>query len=99
MARVRQLAYADVKWSRRTTRNSRVTSRPYAIALQTEETNMRRRKFITVTTEQDIEAACECMDRRERDAFEALVDEIAEGDDDERALVLQARSGRFDDAW
>jgi hypothetical protein len=60
---------------------------------------MRPRKFITLTTEQDIEAACEYMDRRERDAFEALGDEIAEVDDDERALVLQARSGRFDDAW
>jgi len=57
------------------------------------------RKFITLTTEQDIEAACEYMDRRERDALEALGDEIAERDDAERALVLQARSGRFDDAW
>ncbi len=59
---------------------------------------MRRRNFITLTTEQDIEAACEDMDRRERDAFEDL-GEIAESDDDERALMLQARSGRFDDAW
>ena len=59
---------------------------------------MRSRKFITLTTEQDIEAACEYMDQRERDAFEDL-DEIAECDDDERALVLQARSGRFDDGW
>jgi hypothetical protein len=41
---------------------------------------MRRRKFITLTTEQDIEAACEYMDRRERDAFEDL-GEIAECDD------------------
>ena len=70
-----------------------------AKALQTGETNMSRRKFITLTTEQDIEAACKFMDRRERDAFEALGDEIAEGDDDERTLVLQARSGRFDDGW
>ena len=59
---------------------------------------MRRRQFITLTTEQDIEAACEYMDRRERDAFEDL-GEIAESDDDELALVLQARSGRLDDAW
>ena len=59
---------------------------------------MRRRKFITLTTEQDIEAACECMDRRERDALEEL-GEIAECDDAERELVLQARSCRFDDAW
>jgi hypothetical protein len=59
---------------------------------------MRHRKFITLTTEQDIEVACEEMDRRERDALEDL-DEIAACDDDERALVLQARSGRFDDAW
>ena len=59
---------------------------------------MSRRKFITLTTEQDIEAACEDMDRRERDAPEEL-GEIAECDDDERALVLQAHSGRFDDGW
>ena len=59
---------------------------------------MSRRKFITLTTEQDIEAACEDMDRRERDALEEL-DEIAECDDAERELVLQARSARFDDAW
>jgi hypothetical protein len=59
---------------------------------------MSHRKFITLTTEQDIEAACEDMDRRERDALEEL-GEIAECDDDERALVLQARSGRFDEAW
>ena len=59
---------------------------------------MRRRKFITLTTEQDIEAACEDMDRRERDAFEDL-GEMAECDAAERELVLQARSGRFDDAW
>ena len=59
---------------------------------------MKRRNFITLTTEQDIEAACESMDRRERDALEDLGD-IAECDDVERALVLQARSVRFDDAW
>jgi hypothetical protein len=99
MARVRQLAYADVKGPRRTTRNSRVTSRPYAIALQTGETNMSRRKFITLTTEQDIEDACEYMDRRERDALQELGDESAESDDDERALVLQARAGLFDEGW
>ena len=60
---------------------------------------MRRRKFITLTTEQDIEAACEYMDRRDRDALQELGDRIAESDDDERALVLRARSGRFDDGW
>ena len=38
------------------------------------------------------------MDPRERDALEAL-GEIAECDDDERALVLQARAGLFDDGW
>jgi hypothetical protein len=76
----------------------RVTSTPYAKALQSGETNMSRRKFITLTTEPDIEAACEDMDRRERDALEEL-GEIAERDDDERALVLQARSDRFDDGW
>jgi hypothetical protein len=68
------------------------------MALQTGGTDMRHRKFITLTTEQDIEAACEDMDRRERDVLEEL-GEIAECDDDERALVLQARSGRFDDGW
>jgi hypothetical protein len=60
---------------------------------------MRRRKFITLTTEQDIEDACEYMDRRERDALQELRDESAESDDDERALVLQARAGLFDDGW
>ena len=59
---------------------------------------MRRRQLITLTTEQDIEAACEYMDRRERDALEEP-GEIAECDDVERELVLQARSGRFDDGW
>ena len=67
------------------------------MALQTGDTNMRRRKFITLTSEQDIEAAWR-LDRRERDALEEF-GEIAECDDDEQALVLQARSGRFDDAW
>ena len=60
---------------------------------------MRCRKFITLTTEQDIEDACEYMDRRERDALQELRDESAESDDDERALVLQARAGLFDDGW
>ena len=60
---------------------------------------MRRRKFITLTTEQDIEAACEYMVRRERDALQELGDESAESDDDERALMLQARAGLFDDGW
>lgn len=60
---------------------------------------MKRRKFITLTTEQDIETACKWMDRRERDALQELGNESAESDDDERALVLQARAGLFDDSW
>ena len=60
---------------------------------------MKRRKFITLTTEQDIETACKLMARRERDSHQELGDEIAESDDDERALVLQARAGFFDDGW
>jgi len=60
---------------------------------------MKRRKFITLTTEQDIETACKSMDRRERDALQYPGDEIAESDDDERALMLQARAGLFDDGW
>jgi hypothetical protein len=60
---------------------------------------MKRRKFITLTTEQDIETACKSMDRRERDALQELGDEIAESDNDERALVLQARAGLLDDGW
>jgi hypothetical protein len=59
---------------------------------------MRHRKFVTLTTEQDIEAACEYMDWRERDALDEF-GEIAECDDDQRALVLQAYSCRFDDGW
>lgn len=58
---------------------------------------MRRKKLITMTTEQDIESACKWMDRRERDA--ELGDEIADCDDDERALLLQACSRQFDDGW
>ena len=60
---------------------------------------MKRRKFITLTTEQDIETACKWMDRRERDALQELGHENAESDDDERALVLQARAGLFDGGW
>jgi hypothetical protein len=60
---------------------------------------MKRRKFITLTTEQDIETACKWMDRRERDALQELGNASAESDDDERALVLQARAGLFDDSW
>ena len=59
---------------------------------------MKRGEFITLTTEQDIETACKWMDRRERDAHQDG-DEIAESDDDERALVLQARAGLVDDGW
>jgi hypothetical protein len=33
---------------------------------------MRRRKFIALTTEQDIETACQSLDRRERDALQEL---------------------------
>jgi hypothetical protein len=60
---------------------------------------MKRRKLITLTTEQDIETACKWMDWKERDALQELGDENAESDDDERALVLQARAGLFDDGW
>jgi len=60
---------------------------------------MKRGKLIILTTEQDIETACKWMDRRERDALQERLDEIAESDDDERALVLQARAGLFDDGW
>jgi hypothetical protein len=60
---------------------------------------MKHRKFITLTTEEDIETACKWMDRAERDAHHELGDEIAECDDDERTLVLQARAGLFDDGW
>ena len=63
------------------------------------ENNMKRRKFITLTTEQDIETACKWMDGSERDALQELGDEIAESDHDERALVLQARAGLLDDGW
>jgi hypothetical protein len=60
---------------------------------------MRRTKFIALTTEQDMETACRDMDRREGDALQELDHEIAECDDEERALVLQARSERFEDRW
>ena len=60
---------------------------------------MKHSKFITLTTEQDIETACKWMDQTEPDANQELEDEIAESDDDERALVLQARAGLFDDGW
>ena len=60
---------------------------------------MRHKKFITLTTEQDIETACQRMDRQERDVLLELGDGIPECDEDERAMVLQARSGRFEDGW
>ena len=60
---------------------------------------MKRREFITLTTERDIETACKWMDRRERDALPELGGESAEFDDDARALVLQARAGLVDDGW
>ena len=59
---------------------------------------MKRRKFITVTTEQDFESVYKWMDRRERDVLPE-VEDGAPGDDDERSLVLQARSDAFDDGW
>ena len=60
---------------------------------------MKRTKSIALTTEEDIEKACEWMDRKDRDALQELGDRIAECADDERALVLQARAGLCDDGW
>ena len=59
---------------------------------------MRRRKFTTLTTEQDIETACKFMDRRERYWLQEAT-EYTDRDDDESALVLEARSSRFEEGW
>ena len=59
---------------------------------------MSRRKFITLTTDQDIETACELMDRRERHWLQETT-EYMDSDDDERALVLEARSSHFEEGW
>ena len=58
---------------------------------------MSRRKLSRLTSQQDIESACEWMDRRERDAIEARDQEIADRRADERALA-EALSSAFDDA-
>jgi len=58
---------------------------------------MRHRRFISLTTEQDIEAACKYMDWKERDELPGVGNEITEYDDDECAIVAHARRGRFDD--
>jgi hypothetical protein len=59
---------------------------------------MRRRTFITLAIEQDIEAACKSMDRRERYWLQEAT-ECTDSDDDESALVLEARSSRFEEGW
>ena len=59
---------------------------------------MRRRKFINLTTEQDIETACKSMDRRERYWLHEAT-EYPDSDDDESALVLEAYSSRFEEGW
>jgi hypothetical protein len=59
---------------------------------------MSRRKFITLTTDQDIETACKSMDRRERYWLQEAT-EYTDRDDDESALVLEARSSRFEEGW
>ena len=60
---------------------------------------MRRMRYITLRTEQDIEFACLSMDRQARDTLQELEDQIADRDDDERSLVLEARSGRLGNDW
>jgi hypothetical protein len=59
---------------------------------------MSRKKFITLTTDQDIETACKSMDRRERYWLEEAT-EHSDRDDDERAFVLEARSSHLDEGW
>jgi hypothetical protein len=59
---------------------------------------MSRRKFITLTTDQDIETACKSMDRRERYWLQEAA-EYTDSDDDESALVFEARSSRFEEGW
>ena len=58
---------------------------------------MARRKLIRLKTQQDIEVACRQMDLEEHDLLDEFGDEIAESEYDERAHVLDACSGRFDD--
>lgn len=81
MARFRRSAYAAIVRS--------VATNP--------EKHMRRRKLVTLATERDIEAACEWMDRRERNTLQDVRDQIDDGD--ERALVLQARDGVSHHSW
>jgi hypothetical protein len=59
---------------------------------------MRRRKFINLTTEQDIETACKSMDRRERHWLQEST-EYTDSDDDESALVFEVRSSRSQEGW
>ena len=59
---------------------------------------MRRRTFITLTTEQDIETACKSMDQRERYWLHEAT-EYTDSDDDESALVFEVRSSRFQEGW
>ncbi len=47
-------------------------------------------------TEQDIEFACVSMDRQAHDRLQEFEDEIADRDDDQRSLVLEARAGHLD---
>ncbi len=60
---------------------------------------MRRKRYITLSTEQDIELACVSMDRQARDTLQEFEHQIADRDDHERSLVLEARSGRLNDDW
>jgi hypothetical protein len=60
---------------------------------------MKRSKSITQASDRDIEKACKWMDRGHRDALQEFGDRITQCDDDERALVLQARAVLFDDSW
>ena len=85
MARFRECAYAGVKREAAVAHNRR--------------NSMKRRKFITLTSEADIEAACRWMDRRELDWPLEVGDGVVECDADERAMVLEARSGQLDEDW
>ncbi|HEY1461294.1 MAG TPA: hypothetical protein VGH59_14695 [Casimicrobiaceae bacterium] len=60
---------------------------------------MRRHTYITVKTEQDIEAACKRMDDREREMLEEFGDDVADGEYEQRARWAQKCLGSFDDAW
>jgi hypothetical protein len=63
------------------------------------EKHLRCRKLVTLATERDIEAACEWVDRRERSTLQDVRDQIDDGDDNERALVQQARDGVSHHSW